>query len=76
MGEHDRSTTSETGVTRTVRVKRLWPHEGYDAGTSRDNDIGLIELEEDVVFDRVEIAPACPPEASNSYENVDAVITG
>ncbi|XP_037787902.1 trypsin-1-like [Penaeus monodon] len=76
LGEHDRSTTSETGVTRTVRVKRLWPHEGYDAGTSRDNDIGLIELEEDVVFDRVEIAPACPPEASNSYENVDAVITG
>ncbi|XP_047482981.1 venom serine protease 34-like [Penaeus chinensis] len=76
LGEHDRSTTSETSITRRVKVKRLWPHENYDEGTSRDNDIGLIELEEDVVFDRVEIAPACPPEASNSYENVDAVITG
>ncbi|XP_042863533.1 chymotrypsin-like protease CTRL-1 [Penaeus japonicus] len=76
LGEHDRNTSSETGATRTVRARRLWPHENYNQGTSRDNDIGLIELEQDVVFDRVEIAPACPPESGRSYENVDAVISG
>nr|XP_027227711.1 trypsin-1-like [Penaeus vannamei] len=76
LGEHDRSTSAETTVTRTVKVRRLWPHENYDEGKSRDNDIALIELAEDVDFDRVEIAPACPPDAGNSYENADAVVTG
>lgn len=76
LGEHDRSTSAETTVTRTVKVRRLWSHENYDEGKSRDNDIALIELAEDVDFDRVEIAPACPPDAGNSYENADAVVTG
>lgn len=65
LGEHQRSTPLETPNTIVLQAVRVWPHEDYQGGSSKDNDIALVELASLVNLDAVYpfIAPICPPSA-------------
>ncbi|KAK3858571.1 hypothetical protein Pcinc_035243 [Petrolisthes cinctipes] len=65
LGEHERSTPQETTNTLVLQAVRVWPHEDYQSGGSKDNDIALVELASLVSLDTVypSIAPICPPSA-------------
>ena len=51
-------------------------HPGY-GGNPPDNDVALIKLTTRITFPADNrVAPACLPTAGETYDNVDATITG
>ena len=51
-------------------------HPDYNSGTL-DNDIALIKLASPLTFDaNNNVAPICPPDATDLYDNVDALVSG
>ncbi|XP_042210685.1 trypsin-1-like [Homarus americanus] len=78
LGEHDRTRLDETPYTQVVAVSRVIPHENYGFGpSSKDNDIGLIELATNVDLEATpNIAPVCPPGNNIQFNNLPVTVIG
>ncbi|XP_066977455.1 trypsin-1-like [Macrobrachium rosenbergii] len=73
LGSYNKSDASE--VSRQVRrVKDWWAHDGFDRRTFI-NDVGIIELNEPVEFDR-HIRPVCLPSEEKSYIGQFGIVPG
>ena len=70
--EHDRSIDNETTlIDRDVKNVRI---DGFNENTF-ENDFGLIEFTEPVIFDDI-LRPICLPELSHNYKDSQAVVPG
>jgi secreted trypsin-like serine protease len=65
VGEYQRSATYSS-VRQTLTAQSLYIHQEYDA-SSKQNDIGLIELAGNIVFNE-NIQPACLPDSNDLYQ--------
>ncbi|XP_071526049.1 venom serine protease 34-like [Panulirus ornatus] len=76
VGDHKWSSGSETSVTKTLTVEEVIINNKYDEDTF-NNDIALLKLRKTISFNRNnKIAPVCLPSASESYKNVNAIVSG
>ena len=76
IGDHDFASTGEGSLTEmTIDVTSFTNHENYDSST-KDNDITLIELAEEV--DLTTYTPACMAKASdtNTFDGKNAWVYG
>lgn len=71
--EHDRNVDTET-VVIDRKVKRIIRHSGY-SGTTFDNDIALLKLDEDVPISG-DMRPVCLPHRGKSFSNHTGLVTG
>ncbi|XP_060657035.1 chymotrypsin-2-like isoform X2 [Drosophila nasuta] len=75
FGTVDTSNKREVGQQRLiVKAKNIFVHPEYD-GNQHINDIALIQLPADLLFDEY-IQPAKLPDADELYENESAVVSG
>lgn len=72
MGDQNLAKTDDGAKPVDYRVKRVIKHEHYNART-KENDIALIELNRNVIFDKAFIRPACLQQTNNFNRTVVAV---
>jgi len=73
MGEHD---LSKNDGQQKIGVTSFVNHPSYNQGAQYNNDIAIITLMEDIVFDN-NVYPICLPSLSGTfYDNVNVVATG
>nr|AOW41607.1 trypsin [Euphausia superba] len=76
VGEHSWSSSSESSATQKYAIEQILMHPNYDSGTL-ENDVALVKLATSLSFDdNNNVAPVCPPDATNLYEDVDAIVSG
>ncbi|XP_068220837.1 trypsin-1-like isoform X3 [Palaemon carinicauda] len=73
LGNHNKSDDSEFSR-QTRKVKDWWSHDQFDRKTFY-NDIGVIELDEPVDFDR-NVRPVCLPTENITYTGENGLVTG
>lgn len=72
MGDQNLAKIDDGAKPVDYRVKRVIKHEHYNART-KENDIALIELNKNVIFDKTHIRPACLQQTNNFNRTVVAV---
>merc|ERR1719447_1479781 len=76
VGEHKWSSSSDTSATEKYAIEQILMNPNYDSSTLQ-NDVALIKLARALTFDaNNNVAPVCPPDENNQYENVNAIVTG
>ena len=73
LGDQNLIRTDDNDMGIDYKVKRIIVHPKYNRDTKL-NDIALLELEKEVVFDKVFIRPACLQQNLNFSSVVIAVI--
>jgi len=75
LGDHNIQQSIENLVAKRIKVEKVIKRDDYDK-TSVNNDIAILKLSEDVVFNE-NIVPAClPTDSSKTYANTTAVVSG
>jgi len=75
LGEHNVKQDIEKEQVQGIRVERVIRHPSYDS-SSVNNDIALLRLSRDVVFNDA-VRPAClPTNKANSYQGYNAIVSG
>lgn len=72
LGDQNLAETDEGAKPKEYEIENTIKHEGYDQST-RENDIALIKLSKDVVFDVKHIRPACLQQDEKYNKTVVAV---
>ncbi|KAF2368775.1 CUB domain [Trinorchestia longiramus] len=77
LGEHDRSTFSDTPYTRRMTARAVTSHPLFNSSTN-DNDIAIVMLDSALSLDEVGpyISPICPPNPDDLYEQETTFIVG
>nr|CAD7432064.1 unnamed protein product [Timema monikensis] len=74
VGDHDTSTGADTNASRLYLISRVIGHQNYNT-LSEANDIGLIKVNQDILFS-LEVGPVCLPwnyKGSYAGETVEAL---
>jgi len=75
LGEHNVKQDIETHKAQAIKVERIIRRSDYNENTI-NNDIAILRLAQDVVFND-NVVPAClPTNPSNTYTNYDATVSG
>jgi len=74
MGEHKRSVTSESTITKDFNVDYILKHPNYDNPRQNSNDIALLRLAEEA--DISVYIPACLPTLNQDFTGQNALLTG
>merc|ERR1711981_473445 len=74
LGEHDRSITSETLLTKTVTPDKIIIHESYDPFSKNINDLALLRLPSDI--DLNVYTPVCLPAQGEDYTDQKVWVYG
>jgi len=75
VGEHNIKQDIESHKAQAINVERIITRSDYNQNTIT-NDIAILKLSKDVVFND-NVVPAClPSTSSNSYTNYDATVSG
>ena len=74
MGEHKRSVTSESTITKDFNVDYILKHPNYDKPRQNSNDIALLRLAEEA--DISVYIPACLPTLNQDFTGQNALLTG
>jgi len=75
LGDHNIKQSIDNNSVKKIKVDEVIKRVDYDT-TSTNNDIAILKLSEDVVFND-NIVPAClPSDSSKTYANTPAVVSG
>ena len=74
LGEHRRSTTSDSLITKDFNVDYILKHPSYGSPSTHSNDIALIRLAEEA--DISVYTPACLPATNEDFTGQKALLTG
>ena len=74
LGEHTRSTTSDSLITKDFNVDYILKHPSYGSPAAESNDIALIRLAEEA--DISVYTPACLPATNEDFTGQKALLTG
>ncbi|XP_022904920.1 trypsin-1-like [Onthophagus taurus] len=72
--DHDRSTTSESDII-TRGVQTIFKHSNYNVGTTYNNDIALLKLDERVAFGDL-LRPVCLPRRGETFTGKIGTVVG
>ena len=73
LGEHDRTTSGESSITKTFSVSLMIKHPAYNSPTSQ-NDIALVKLS--TKADINIYTPVCLPAAGRDFTGLQTTLTG
>jgi len=74
LGEHRRSVTSDSIITKDFSVDYILKHPSYGSPQSQSNDIALVRLAEEA--DISVFTPACLPDTNQDFTGKMALLTG
>ena len=74
LGEHKRSVTSESTITKDYNVDYILKHPKYDNPRQNSNDIALLRLAEEA--DISVHTPACLPTLNQDFTGQNSLLTG
>lgn len=73
LGDQNLATTNDGARPIEVNVKQFIKHPMYNKKRDKENDIALIELVKEVIFDKSFIRPACLQQNEDHHEKLLAV---